>query len=127
MEMLLRKYGNALVAIDDYNADLLAKIKSGEDRIYKTKKARNPRFHRKFFALIKIGHDNTDLNMPIDSYRKYITVKAGFFERFPTKKGEYIEAKSIAFDKMDDRHLASTQLRYQPAAVRQDEFTVVGG
>lgn len=100
--MILRKYGAALIPVDDFYMEEFNKLKPGQDYEVQTRKSRNPRFHRKFFALIKIGHENTSLQMPLDSYRKYITIKAGFFKRFPTKKGEYIEPVSIAFDNMDD-------------------------
>jgi len=102
MKLLLRKYGNALVPVDDAMAEEFNKLKSGQDYEIQTRKSRNPKFHRKFFALIKLGHDNTQLDMPLDSYRKYITMKAGFFQKFPTRKGEYIEPISIAFDSMDE-------------------------
>lgn len=79
-----------------------SKLRIGKDYEVEIKLIRNSQFHRKFFAMLNVGHANTSLNMPFDTYRKYMTVKAGFFDRYPTKRGEFIEPKSIAFHKMDE-------------------------
>ena len=64
-----------------YPADLdeKRKLKIGETYEVTIRRPRNVQFHRKFFALIEVGHDNTQLEMPRDSYRKWATMKAGFY------------------------------------------------
>ena len=87
-----------------YPADLdeKRKLKIGETYEVTIRRPRNVLFHRKFFALIEVGHDNTHLEMPRDSYRKWATMKAGFYNAYDTPKGTYFEPQSIAFHNMDE-------------------------
>jgi len=67
------------------------------------KKARNPAFHKKGMALFNIGFQNCKWDPPsFDFYRRYITIKAGFYESAKVKEEWIFQAKSLAFDKMDD-------------------------
>jgi hypothetical protein len=86
-----------------YPADLEEKKKLKIGEIYKAKivNPRNYEFHKKFMALINVGHQNTKLEMPFDSYRRYVTIKAGFFNSYVTDKGTYFEAESISFANME--------------------------
>lgn len=75
---------------------------------------RNNRFHRKYFALLKIAYeqwepptDETFRGVPIEKeferFRHDVTIMAGFFTPVWNLKGEMrIEPKSISFDSMDD-------------------------
>jgi len=74
---------------------------------------RNPNFHRKFFAMLHVAYDNHDwptidtqygpAQCTFDQFRKYVTIKAGFFTMGATPQGNpRAEAKSIAFGKMDE-------------------------
>jgi hypothetical protein len=40
--------------------------------------------------------------MPYDTYRRYLTMKAGFVKAYHTPKGVFFEPKSIAFSSMDE-------------------------
>jgi len=66
------------------------------------KEARNYEFLKKFFALIKKGHDNTKMDMPQEAYRSYCIIKAGFADFYETGKGIMILPKSISFSKMTE-------------------------
>ena len=78
------------------------KLKLGQDYEADIKLPRNLGFHKKFMALINVGCENSQLEMPFDSYRKYMTIKAGFFHAYQTPKGVYYEAMSLAFSSMDN-------------------------
>ena len=82
------------------------KLKLGEDYEADIKVPRNLGFHKKFMALINIGCENSKLNMPFDTYRKYMTIKSGFFNAYQTPKGLYYEAMSLSFSSMDDDQFA---------------------
>lgn len=85
---------------DDFRK--LSKLKLGDIYEVTTRSLRNPEFHRKFFALIKIGFDNTKLKFPdVQIYRYYITLKAGYYVKVETPKGVAYIPKSISFDKME--------------------------
>jgi len=76
------------------------KLRLGQDYEVEVKNPRNVGFHRKFFALLNIGHENTQLDMPMDAYRRYITIKAGYYNAYQTPKGLFYDAKSISFASM---------------------------
>ena len=78
------------------------KLKLGETYEADIKRPRNIGFHRKFFALINLGHQNTSLEMPFETYRRYVIMKAGYFNSYITPKGTLIEAQSISFSSMDE-------------------------
>ncbi|MFQ6415319.1 DUF1367 family protein, partial [Streptococcus pneumoniae] len=48
-----------------------------------------------------VGHENTLLDMPFDTYRKYMVIKAGYFDAYQTPKGLFYDARSISFSSMD--------------------------
>lgn len=73
---------------------------------------RNGGFHRKFFCMLECAYDNHDwpeietqwgpAKCTYDQFRKYITVKCGYFDMVVTPQGNVrAEAKSISFAKMD--------------------------
>lgn len=87
-----------------YDSDWELKKKLKEDEVYSldVKFERNYLFHKKFMALCKIGCENSKyVEMPFDAYRKYATIKAGYYNIYSTPKGSFVEAKSLAFDKMN--------------------------
>ena len=102
MKILVRNTAVGLIPWFDNDSQEKSKLKIGQDYTVEVKKIRNPKFHRKFFALLNVGYTNTSLKMPFDTYRKYVTIKAGYYTVYKTHKGELIEADSIAFNKMDD-------------------------
>ena len=90
-----------------YDEDYEEKKKLRIGEVYKAviTRPRNLGFHRKFFALIKIGHQSTTNfidETPLKVYRKWVIIKAGFYETYHTKKGIMIEAESIAFGSMNE-------------------------
>jgi len=92
-----------LIPLYDSDLEEKKKLKLGEIYSVEIKKARNYPFLKKFFALLKLGHDNTKLEgITFDAYRAYVTMKAGYVETFKTTRGLMALPKSIAFDKMDD-------------------------
>lgn len=97
------------------------KVRYGEVITITWTKARNPRFHRKAFALFKYVHDQMpEVSIePIeyqgntiyprgnfDQTRKWMTIQAGYYDAFwvgTAAKGKLvIEAKSLAFGSMDE-------------------------
>jgi hypothetical protein len=86
-----------------YPADQDESKKLSLNEVYEVdiKKKRNIGFHRRFFALLNLGWQNTSLDMPFETYRKYIIMKAGYFEVYHTEKGAFYDSKSISFSSMD--------------------------
>jgi len=100
MKLLLRNTISGLVPIYPSDQDEKRKLKLGVDYLVEVTNPRNIGFHKKFFALLNIGHENTNLDMPFDTYRKYILMKAGYYKAYDTPKGVFYDAESISFASM---------------------------
>jgi hypothetical protein len=104
MSIFCKNTTSGLLPLYDSDLEEKSKLKLGEiyEMTPKLWKERNLQFHKKYFALLKLGHDNTKLTMDLRGYRAYVTMKAGYAEVYKTPKGLMALPKSIAFDKMDD-------------------------
>lgn len=76
---------------------------------------RNPRFHRKYFALLRVGFDawqpdrkrfryrGREVRKSFDAFREEVTVLAGYYVQTFKIDGTFkLEAQSIAFGSMDE-------------------------
>ena len=95
------KDGYYLTPVDLNSLDYIKKMSND---VYEVtiKITRNYKFFKKFWALIKVGHNNTKLDVPFKVYRKLKIMEAGYFKAYNTGKGVYYEAESISFDKMSE-------------------------
>lgn len=103
MKIALIKHFNGLKAA--YNSDLenLKKLKEGVIYEVNIKNPRNLGFHRKFFALINLVYENQEVFDNSEDLRYYLIMKAGFYKKVETPKGEFMFIpKSLKFDKMDN-------------------------
>lgn len=92
----------------------MVKMQPGELISVEMSFPRNPKFHRKFFALLQIGfeawepgfeatHKGEPVGKDFERFRKDVTIMAGFYEPVFALDGTLeLEAKSIAFANMDD-------------------------
>jgi len=76
------------------------KLHLGQDYECEIKYPRNIGYHKRFFALLNLGWQNTSLDMPFEICRKYILFKAGYFKIYQTPKGIFYDAESISFGNM---------------------------
>ena len=102
MKLFLRNTLTGLVPLFPEDFDEKRKLKLGQDYECEVKIPRNLGFHRKFFALLNVGYENTSLDMPFESYRKYIVMKAGYFKTYQTANGVFYDAESISFASMPE-------------------------
>ena len=100
MKLLLRNTLSGLMPLYPSDFDEKRKLKLGQDYEAEIKNPRNVGFHRKFFALVNLGHENTSIDMPFETYRKYLIMKAGYFKTYQTPKGTFYEPDSISFGSM---------------------------
>lgn len=117
-ELVLTKApGGALIPVDPQAADYIAKLKLGAGVTATVKLHRNPRFHRKFMALLNLAFDAWEpveatykgqvVGKNFDQFRRDITVLAGYYEMAVNLKGETrLTAKSISFANMDEAEFA---------------------
>jgi len=106
LKIFCKNTATGLVPLYDSDMNEKRKLKLGEDYECVIKKTRNLQFHKKFFALINLGCDNSPREMPIDAYRAYVTMKAGWVDVYTTDRGKMALPRSIAFDKMDENEFA---------------------
>lgn len=112
---LFAKRERSLIPVNDEAETALSKVGQGEIvRVPKFTRPRNLSFHRKWFALAKLAFDfwePAELDDPkgltpeknFDRFRKDLTILAGFYEASYRIDGSVrVEAKSIAFAKMDE-------------------------
>jgi hypothetical protein len=111
MKLLCRNTISGLVPLYPSGYDDKRKLKLGQDYEVDIKNPRNVGFHRKFFALLNIGHENTKLQMPFETYRKYMIVKAGYFTAYQTPKGIYYDPESISFTNMNQNQFEEVYSR----------------
>lgn len=91
----------------------LEQLEPGEYARIGYEKPRNSKFHRKFFAMLKVGFDAWEprrkkyrgqmVQKNFERFRKDVTIAAGFYDLVATAAGGVRhEAKSISFASMDD-------------------------
>jgi hypothetical protein len=113
-ELVLTKApGGVLIPLDPQAAEYIGKLKLGQGVTATVKRHRNPRFHRKYFALLNLAFDAWEpveamykgqvVGKNFDQFRNDIICLAGYFEMAVNLKGETrVTAKSISFGNMDE-------------------------
>ena len=105
MELYVVKTINGLLkpAFDEDKEKFSQFPKDGYFEIKYTKK-RNVRFHRKFFALLKIAYENQSDYRLMEDLRRDLIITSGHYEEVVNAiTGEvYKIAKSISFNSMDE-------------------------
>ncbi|CUI02654.1 Phage protein [Janthinobacterium sp. CG23_2] len=97
---------------DQQAADFIAKLKLGAGVTATIKRQRNPKHHRKFFALLDFAFDNWEptaatykgeaVGKNRNQFRNDIIVLAGHYEMAVNMRDEVrLTAKSISFGSMD--------------------------
>jgi hypothetical protein len=103
MKFLAKRINAVLVPAFDSDLTLLKKLSNNEVYEVEIKLKRNYEFHKKFFALLNIGFDNTKTGIEdFDMYRYYMTMKAGYYIEVKTPGGVMYIPQSIQFNKMDN-------------------------
>ena len=113
MEILLLKHQKGfLYPADELEAERIAKLKVGVLVRAEIAQVRNPLFHRKFFALLRVGFDafevpagteykGFEVQKDFDQFREDVTIAAGFFTVTYRINGDpRVKAKSIRFGRM---------------------------
>ena len=115
-ELTLQKVSaQMLVPVSDDDQLFVQQLKTGQVIRAEFRKTRNPHFHRKFFALLKLGFDHfepgpcrmagTDQwftpEKNFDEFRRWVTVKAGFYDVIGYPDGGVrVRARSLKFSSM---------------------------
>lgn len=85
------------------NHEEIDSLINGKEYLMEIKKVRNPKFHRKAFALLNTIYSNQDSFDNFEWFRFWITMKAGFSDTAIAPNGQKMyKAKSLSFESMDD-------------------------
>jgi len=100
---LIKQQDNSFKLFTDTDLEESKKIKVGEIYVYEYKKPRNLKFHRKFFALIKLLFDNQEVYQDIEDLRQDLTIAAGYYTIRQDMHGNDVpKPMSISFSSMDE-------------------------
>jgi hypothetical protein len=112
--LLQRGPGDTLIPTDSQSEECIRSIKLGQACWVEFRKARNPRFHRKFFNLLGLGfdmweprgektHRGVAIQKNFERFREDILILAGHHDAtFGIDGSLKLTAKSIAFAKCDE-------------------------
>jgi hypothetical protein len=112
MEILLTKaVDGTLRPLDEAQADLLKRYATDSLLRCEVKQVRNPRFHRKFFALLTLGFEawepavqeykGFEVQKDFEHFREDVTIAAGHYVVTTNLHGTVrLRAKSISFSSM---------------------------
>jgi len=118
MKILCRNTISGLVPLYPHDFDEKRKLKLGQDYEVDIKNPRNVGFHRKFFALVNVGFENTQMDMPFETYRKYLIMKAGYFKTYTTPRGVFYDAESISFSAMSQEQFEELYSRVMDVIIK---------
>lgn len=110
---LIKTSTGTLVPADSQSAEYLRKQRVGQVFRVSFTRARNIRFHRKFFALLNYAFDTWEpaeklykgkpVQKNLDQFRADITILAGYYNTAIRMDGSVrVTPKSIAFHSMDE-------------------------
>jgi hypothetical protein len=104
MKLLVKKTYEGLKPCYDKDYEIYSNIKINEEFEIDYKKKRNSKFHRKFFALLKLFYENQDVYYNIEDLRLDLIKESGRFEEvINIFTGEvFKKANSISFASMDE-------------------------
>lgn len=104
MKILVIKTTKGLVPCYDSDYEMYSKIPLNEQFEIDYKKARNPKFHKKYFALMKLAFENQNEFSDRNDMRQEIIIEAGFYTEYGNPFTGEIKrkAKSISFASMDE-------------------------
>lgn len=101
--LIKKRLDGCLVPSDHLAEDALRKIKAGTDIWAEIRIARNPKFHKLYFALISLTFQNQERYANAEHFRKAVQMAAGHVEEIHGIDGTIYEVpRSIAWDQLDD-------------------------
>ncbi|WP_186083598.1 DUF1367 family protein [Burkholderia gladioli] len=114
MDILLKKVGKGVFhAVDETQAELTDQLKTGDVLRCKVTRLRNPRFLRKFMALVTVGFEAFEppvrevrglvAGKSFERFRKDVVIAAGYYDAVTDLQGRIrLEPKSLSFARMSE-------------------------
>jgi hypothetical protein len=107
MKAVYQRKGETLVPVDEQGFELLHKIRDGREVMVEVKRARNPRHHRLFFAILKFMVEHTDFD-GIEKAKSALKVATGEVDTYveTTTNIAYFILRSINWESKDQDEFA---------------------
>ena len=104
MKLLVIKTPRGLLPVYDSDMDIYSKIPMNEEFEIEYVKKRNLKFHKKYFALLKLAFENQQDYRLLEEMRRDLIITAGWYDEVVNLiDGEVLKvAKSISFSSMDE-------------------------
>lgn len=104
MKLLVVRTLNGIKPAYDSDKEVFSKMPLNEVFEIEYTKRRNSKFHRKYFALIKLAFENQSDYRTLEEMRHDLTIVCGYYNEHINKiTGEIVKkADSISFGNMDD-------------------------
>jgi hypothetical protein len=108
MKLLVTKTQTGLKPCYDSDLEVYCKIPLNETFEIEYKKPRNVRFHRKYFALLKLAFENQSDYRNLNDMRYDFNIVLGYYDEIVNKiTGEvYKKSKSISFQNMEENEFS---------------------
>lgn len=117
MKLNLIKTMLGLVPAEPDSKENYDKLKIGDFITAEIKTVRNPKFHRKYFALLRVGFDNwlpgevnSKYGVPAKNFERFradVIILCGFYDNVVRLDGSVrLEPKSVSFAKMSEESFA---------------------
>lgn len=98
---MVKTDSNSWQPVGDSDYEKSGKFAVGDIELFSVVKVRSPRFHRKYFGLIRILFDNQEKYNNLDTFRKITEMRAGWYDVVADKNGNnYYLPKSISYENM---------------------------
>jgi len=112
-DLLFIRSSAGLLPADDEAREWLAELRYGVTVAAKVRVPRNIKFHRKFWAMMRVAYANWDkptietpfgpATCPLSEFSRNVRILAGYGEPVANTRGEWrMQAKSISFSNMDE-------------------------
>lgn len=103
MEFYAQIKNRKIIPLHDSDYEEFQRLKPNKDYKFKVTSPRNYKFHKKFFALINLGFQNSEHgDMNFEAFRAYVIMKSGYYSEIITPTGKMYLPDSINFASMDE-------------------------
>jgi hypothetical protein len=101
MKISVIKIDGALMPVGIHAQEDMQRLKNMDEFVIDVKMHRNPAFHRKSFALLKMIYDSQEGFTNFDLFREWVTMKAGYVITGQAPNGTTLfMAESLSFESM---------------------------
>lgn len=124
---LLCRFDATLIPSSEDSVESWEKLRRGDEYTVEVKRARNPKFHRLAFGMIRAMFDNQERFENFNDFRRELNLLIDHYEEFISADGRvFYEAKSWSFADMDDLEFREVYKKVREIALARFGARFVG-